>query len=72
MFHTNRKKFLQLLLLISLSCLSSCAAESFSVCPAWPLAGPAVADELTAVEGKNFWEWMGRIDKLRQQLELCQ
>ena len=37
----------------------------------WPLAGPKVAIEIEEVEGKNFWEWMSRLNKLRQQLEIC-
>ena len=33
-----------------------------------------MADELenaTAVDYPATWEWIGRIDKLRQELELC-
>ena len=26
---------------------------------------------MAVAKGENFWCWMGQIDKLRQQLELC-
>ena len=56
-------------------CLSSCAAESFSlVCPLYPAAGVKVAAELEKLpfeEAPHFWEWLGRVDKLRQELEIC-
>ena len=32
---------------------------------------PLTAEEIKDVDGKYFWEWVGRINKLRQQLELC-
>jgi len=43
--------------------------------PTYPVAGQAVAAELenlSAEEYPNTWEWIGRIDKLRQELELYQ
>lgn len=46
----------------------------YSICPVYPVAGAKVADELAGLEYQNFintWEWIGRIDKLRQELELC-
>lgn len=45
-----------------------------SLCPAWPVAGQAVADELAAVDPAELaatWEWIGRLDVLRRQLEEC-
>jgi hypothetical protein len=33
-----------------------------------------VAAELEKIsydQAPNFWEWLGRIDKLRQELEVC-
>ena len=59
------------LMLLSLSCLSSCAADNYDYCPTYPSAGPSVAAEISAVDGEAFWEWLARINKLRQQLELC-
>jgi len=46
----------------------------YDFCPVYPVAGLPVAQELeklTADEYPNTWEWIGRIDKLRQELELC-
>ena len=43
-------------------------------CPVWPTAGQAVAAELekaSCSEFPNTWEWIGRLNKLRQELELC-
>lgn len=43
-------------------------------CPVYPIAGSKVADELERLPAQSYqetWEWIGRIDKLRQQLELC-
>ena len=54
--------------------LSSCAPVVYSGCPVYPVAGEQVAAELEKVsysEFPNTWEWIGRIDKLRQELELC-
>lgn len=64
------------LMLIGMLCLSSCRTETYnqSLCPIYPLAGRAVAKELSeipAAENPATWEWIGRINKLRQELELC-
>ena len=58
-------------------CLSSCAAEPSEPvcsCPVYPVAGPEVARELEQADYASYphtWEWIGRINKLRQELELC-
>ena len=56
-------------------CLSSCAPVGYSPgCPVYPVAGEKVAAELENAsysEFPNTWEWIGRIDKLRQELEVC-
>ncbi len=55
-------------------CLSSCAKTNYEYCPVYPVAGPKVATELENIEynrASAFWEWLARIDKLRQELELC-
>ena len=62
-------------LAISLSGCGSAAFEPDS-CPTWPTAGPAVAEEMEAGamppdRFPAFWEWMGRLDKLRDQLSDC-
>lgn len=62
------------LTLAALSCLSSCTTVNSDYCPVWPPAGPAVAAELEKAnysEFPNTWEWLGRLNKLRQELELC-
>lgn len=58
-----------------LSCLVSCRQVSYENCPTYPVAGAAVAAELEKAsysEFPNTWEWIGRINKLRQELELCE
>ena len=55
-------------------CLSSCVKTNYEYCPSYPPAGPDVAKELEQLEFNqypSFWEWLARIDKLRQELELC-
>ncbi len=59
-------------------CLSSCktiSSEYTFPCPVYPIAGEKVAQELKKADYASFpytWEWIGRINKLRQELELCQ
>ena len=53
--------------------LSSCTTTCYDVCPVYPVAGEKVAKELEqAGELSHTWEWIGRINKLREELELCQ
>lgn len=59
---------------IALLYLPSCTVTGYSRCPAYPLAGEKVAAELEHASYQDYpytWEWLGRIDKLRQELELC-
>lgn len=76
----NRQGLRRSLLLIATLCLSGCGAVGFSseptpqACPAWPVAGAAVAAELSRLDAAAYpatWEWIGRLDKLRRQLEVC-
>ena len=63
------------LMLIAMSCLNSCAKTCYNTCPVYPIAGERVAQELenlSTEQAPNFWEWLGRVNKLRQELELCQ
>lgn len=56
------------------ACSTKCVQVNYEFCPTYPVAGAAVANELenaTAEEYPATWEWIGRIDKLRQELELC-
>ncbi|MBQ8465278.1 MAG: hypothetical protein IJ545_04635 [Alphaproteobacteria bacterium] len=48
---------------------------NYNFCPVYPVAGEAVASELQNLPAETYphtWEWIGRIDKLRQELELCE
>lgn len=59
-------------MLLVMNFLSSCSQISYNNCPVYPVAGEKVAQELeNAGDVPNTWEWIGRIDKLRQELELC-
>lgn len=59
---------------IVMLCLNSCRQINYNNCPVYPVAGEKVAAELMRAkydEYPNTWEWIGRIDKLRQELEIC-
>lgn len=61
-------------MLIVLSFCVGCTPVNYSYCPVYPVAGNLVATELEKASYSDFpntWEWIGRIDKLRQELELC-
>ena len=58
-------------MLIVTSCLSSCTTITYEYCPTYPIAGSKVAEEIKDIYGEYFWRWLGQIDKLRQELELC-
>lgn len=74
MSDSKQPQFMPSLTLSAMLCLSSCVAENYSFCPVYPLAGPSVAAELEHLAAEDYpdtWEWIGRIDKLRQELEIC-
>ncbi|MBQ9732070.1 MAG: hypothetical protein IJV97_03170 [Alphaproteobacteria bacterium] len=55
-------------------CLSSCTQKNYNYCPIYPIAGSNVANELQRLNYQDYpytWEWIGRIDKLRQELDIC-
>lgn len=61
-------------MLIVMILLTSCRWVNYDNCPVYPVAGKKVAEELKKAsynEYPNTWEWLGRINKLRQELELC-
>ena len=59
-------------MLLVLLLLNSCKTTNFSYCPTFPIGGKEVAKELeSAGDLPNTWEWIGRINKLREELELC-
>lgn len=61
---------------IVMICLNSCTKIDYkNNCPIYPTAGHEVAQELEQASYENYpktWEWLGRINKLREELELCQ
>ena len=73
------KRILPLALIVTLAIsLSACGSAVFEAgsCPTWPEAGSVVAEEvergmMPADQFPAFWEWMGRVDKLRDQLLAC-
>ena len=47
-----------------------------SICPPWPPTGAVVADEIESrmMPAENypaFWDWVDRLDILREQLKAC-
>ena len=74
MWKIKKLIFIANLMLGVTACSTKCVQVNYKFCPTYPVAGAAVADELenaTAEEYPATWEWIGRIDKLRQELELC-
>ena len=75
MWKRRRLRFTLALMPAALICLSSCVPVGYSSgCPIYPVAGEKVAAELENAnysEFPNTWEWIGRIDKLWQELEVC-
>lgn len=74
MWKKRKQLFTVSLMLSALNCLFSCAPVSFEhICPVYPIAGEKVAVELEkAGDLPATWEWIGRLNKLRQELNLCQ
>lgn len=74
MLKSKKLKYGQLLMLLVLSCLTSCKTTNYNNCPIYPIAGPSVAKELKTLNPTEYpatWEWIARINKLRKELELC-
>lgn len=61
-------------MLLALS-LSACSLRgNYNNCPTFPIGGQKVAEELKNVPYTGYedtWEWIGRLNKLREELELC-
>ena len=61
-------------MLVVMSLLTSCKQVSYNNCPSHPVAGEKVANELKKAsynEYPNTWEWLARINKLKQELDIC-
>lgn len=55
-----------------MSFLNSCTTTCYNSCPTYPVAGEKVAKELESAGDLPYtWEWIGRVNKLREELELC-
>jgi len=62
------------IMLAVISFLNSCAAINYDNCPVYPIAGENVGKELENIPYsgyENFWEWLARINKLKEELDLC-
>lgn len=70
----KRLKYIVLLLILLIALLGCSTKVSYSNCPTYPVGGAKVGEELVTLDSAKYahtWEWIGRIDKLRQELELC-
>lgn len=72
------RKNLKYILLLTLAVLSSSCASAevnYRQCASFPIGGEKVAEELEKVpysQFEDFWEWIDRLYKLKQELDLCQ
>lgn len=70
----NNLKSLLVLIVLSTTFLNACAVERCKeTTPPWPIAGHKVAEELSTLNPTKFpafIEWLGRLDKLQEQLEV--
>lgn len=74
MWQIKEQRFKLGLMLIVMSYLNSCAPAICEpvVLPQFPYAGLKVADELQNLSAEKYpylWEWIGRLNKLRMELE---
>lgn len=76
MISSRRRLVLVATATISLAACATAASEpaprAVAACPPYPVAGPAVADELERLPASQvpaLWEWFGRLDRFRDQLE---
>lgn len=67
----NKVMFIILLVILLLGCSTT---ASYDNCPYFPIGGKKVAEELENVpyQGyEDFWEWIARLYKLKQELDIC-
>lgn len=70
----KKQKFGLLLVLMMIICNACSTTESYNVCPVWPVGGKPIGDvyrKLSTEDRVAFNEWANRLNKLRQELELC-
>ncbi|MBQ7660158.1 MAG: hypothetical protein IJS26_05450 [Alphaproteobacteria bacterium] len=72
---TNKKLIYGLGLMQLIVSLSACSCKiNYDNCPTYPIGGQKVGQELQRLNSAEFpatFEWLGRINKLKQELELC-
>lgn len=63
-------------LTLAIVSLSACSCKiNYDVCPVYPKGGEKVGQELSKLNTAEYpalFDWLGRINKLRQELELCE
>ena len=71
----KRRLRLPLSLMLLVMSLSGCSSPAYySSCPVYPVGGEKVGIELERLSFEEYpatWEWLARVDKLRQELEVC-
>ena len=61
-------------MILVMGCSQKCEVVTYETCYVFPKGGIKVADELESIPYQNyedFWDWVGRLDKLKQELEIC-
>lgn len=75
MLKRKNQKYTAALISVAIICLNSCAKTNYEYhCPIYPKAGEKVAEELVQISFEQapfLWQWLEKINKLRQELELC-
>lgn len=70
----KRIKYIAFLLILLITLFGCSTRANYNFCPMFPVGGAKVGAEVSRLDVKDYphtWEWIGRIDKLRQELELC-
>ncbi len=71
----GKKQQLRLVLMPVVMSLCGCSNPVYySSCPLYPVGGAKVGIEIERLSFEEYpatWEWLGRIDKLRQELQVC-
>ena len=70
---STSRLFIVALMLLAVSCCRS-STRTLCNCPIYPVGGTNVGKELSSLtydEYPYLWEWLGRINKLRQELAIC-
>lgn len=73
MLKKRKLKYILSLMLLVLS-LSSCSTTTSYSCSVFPVGGAEVGKEIEKIpyEGyEHFWEWLGRLQKLKEELDIC-